>query len=99
MSLKGKTFTAADAPSRIRSDKAKAEAWAAEQTERYRVVAMDGERPVIADELQARALARLSPKARRAAGLMLRYPADVRREILAAFGADGELKLPFKFIE
>jgi len=99
-SWKGHTFVPEDAPRPIRRDPSRCKAWCDEQTERYRIVARDpaaleGKREMIAEELEARALARLSPKARRAAGLIARLPAEVRRELLSAFDEHGMLKVPF----
>ncbi len=99
MSNKGRTFTSDDAPRTLRErSPEKARRWAEEQTARNAIVAYDDKRPVIAEELEARALVRLSAKARRAAGMLLRCTPDVRREVLAAFASDGSLKLPFEFV-
>ena len=104
MTLKGKVFTSADAPRSIRRNPAKCQEWCAEQTARYKVVAVDplappGKREFIAEEISARALARLSSKARRVAGAMLRMSPEVRVEILAAFKPDGSLVIPFVKVE
>lgn len=91
MSNINKEFTAADAP-RMNRDK---EAWARAQTERWKAVAFDGDQPIAAEELHQRALNKLSPKARRGAGLLYQMPQEVVAEVLAAFNADGSLKIPF----
>ena len=96
MSLKGKTFTTADL-SRGAQRKPNAQAVADALTERNRIVAHDGDRPLIAEELDARALAKLSSKARRIAGQMAMLPVAVRIEVLAAFQDDGTLVRPFTF--
>jgi hypothetical protein len=82
---------------------AQRDAWAKRHTDRNAVVAYDrsertDRQPLIAEELVPRALAKLSPKARRVAGQMLRMDAKTRAEVFAAFAADGTLKLPFEFV-
>lgn len=99
--MKGKQFTPADLPRKHKLRPEQAKAWADGMTERYRVVAIDpdapeGKQEIIAEELQARALDQLSPKAKRVAGALLRMPADARAEALAAFDRKGTLKIPFK---
>jgi hypothetical protein len=74
-------------------------AWATEQTERYRIVAKDGEIPIIAEEVDQRAINKLSAQARRVAGMLVRFDPQVRREVLAAFDADGKLVHPFEKVE
>ena len=97
MSLKGKVFTPADLPTRARLTQAEVEEWCAKQTERYRIVAMDGEYPVIAEELEERILRRLPPAVRIAAAqLVQQCPERVRADVLAAFNEDGTLKNPFQ---
>lgn len=91
MSIKGKQFTAGEAPSSV-EDK---EAWATAQTERWRIVAMDGDVPLIAEELAQRALNKMSSKARRAAGALVALEPAVRLEVLSAFAQDGEIVMPF----
>jgi hypothetical protein len=66
--------------------------YAQAHNERFRVVAYDGEVPVIAEELEARTLKRLSPKARRIATALLLSTPDVRAEALGAFEASGALR-------
>lgn len=90
MSLKGKVFTEADAPRGMAHDRKAA--WAAEQTERYKIVAHDGAIPVVAEELTERNLRRLSANARIAATELLQLPLEVRREVLAAFDERGQLR-------
>lgn len=51
-------------------------------------------RPVTSEELTQRAINRLSPKARRAVGALLRAPKEVRAEVLAAFSSAGDLLIP-----
>jgi hypothetical protein len=46
----------------------------------------------------ARALSKLSPKARRAAGMLARLDRATRREALKAFDGNGDLILPFEFL-
>ena len=103
MSNKGKIFTEADlsAGARARMGPEKVAAWCAEQTERNRIVAIDRaekDRPLIAEELNQRAINKLSSKARRAAGMMMNMGADDRVQVLGAFERDGKLKLPFEFV-
>lgn len=64
MSNKGKTFTHADLPKMTQlrlkngqvqqAEKDRLDAWLASQTERYKIVAMHGEVPIIAEELDER---------------------------------------------
>ncbi len=100
MSLKGKTFTVNDLPpaKRQRMGEEAAQRWADENTERYRIVARDPvtDAAIIAEELEQRGLNRLSSKARRIAGAMMLMDVATRREIIAAFDADGALKSPFR---
>lgn len=101
MSLKGKEFTAADLPRNTKLNEEQKTAWAATQTERYAIVATDKDsgETIIAEELDQRALNKLSAKARRAAGMMMRFDQDVRAEIIAAFETDGSLKYPFDMVK
>lgn len=99
---KGKVFSEVDAPRGVKAEHKSA--WAQAQTERNQIVAYDraereDRQALIAEELEARALSKLSPKARRAMGMMLRFPVQIRKEILAALEKDGSLKLPFEFVE
>ncbi len=99
MSYTGKTFTRDDAEQmlgkatmrrlRSRLDAAAVDARlvaeAARLTEKFRVVAMDGDRPVIAEEMTERIVRRLGEVGRPAALDLLKLPADVRVAVLAAF--------------
>jgi hypothetical protein len=102
VSLIGKEFTPADLPrnTKLKTDEAK-EAWAASQTARYKVVAVDPGtgRKYIAEDVQQGALNMLSDKARRVAGGMLFLDPAVRREILGVFDAAGALIIPFDRVE
>lgn len=51
-------------------------------------------RPVTSEELTQRTINRLSPKARRAVGALLRAPKEVRAEVLAVFSPAGDLLIP-----
>lgn len=51
-------------------------------------------RAVTSEELTQRTINRLSPKARRAVGALLRYPKEVRAEVLSAFSSAGDLLIP-----
>ncbi|MBX3605363.1 MAG: hypothetical protein KF788_08830 [Piscinibacter sp.] len=95
MSNTGKVFQAAEAPRAMRGTP-KADAWAAAQTERYKVVATDGDRQIIQEELQELALRKLGAEVRIAATELLAKPPELRRRVLAAFDANGDLKIPFK---
>lgn len=88
---KGKTFTAADLPRGCRWSEDRKAAWCAEMTVRNAVVAMDGDYPVIADELQERIVRRLSPQLISHARNLLQLSAAERAELLAAFDEKGEL--------
>jgi CTP:molybdopterin cytidylyltransferase MocA len=90
MSLKGKQFKPSDAPRGMTKERAKV--WAEEQSERYRIVAMDGDTPVIAEELVERNLRKMSANARIAATEFLAWPLSVRREVLAALDEDAGLR-------
>ncbi len=100
MTLKGKVFTADDlAPAkRQRMGEAAVQAWAQANTDRYRIVARDPQtgEDIIAEELEQRALNRLSPRARRAAGALAAMDHALRREVLSAFDADGSVRNPFE---
>lgn len=103
--LKGREFTLADLPRSAHSKMNEEQmlAWCDRMTARYAVIAIDpdapeGRREIIAEELMQRVLNRLSPKARRAAGMLMRTSQDVRAELLAAFDSDGDLKNPFNVI-
>jgi hypothetical protein len=95
--LKGHVFVESDIPPALRRKMSPEQraAWVAAQTERYSIVAHDGDRPLVAGEIDQRALNRLSSKARRLAGAMLKLDRATRREILGAFDADGNLIRPF----
>lgn len=98
MTLKGKNFTSQDAPRSIRGT-SKGEDWAAEQTERWAIVAHDDAgHPIVAEELQERALRTLTPPARIAATELLQRPESVRLEVLRAFDKHGVLRIPFKMV-
>lgn len=92
MSNINKQFRPSEAPRGTRNR----EAWAAAQTARWKAVAFDGDKPIAAEELEQRALNRLSPKARRIAGMLRQTDPAVVAEVLAAFGKVGTLKIPFK---
>lgn len=93
MSHKGRVFTHDELPKRCTLDAEQQAEYLAEQTERYKIVGTGRKgQPVIAEEVIADKLAALSCKARRVAGYLLRTPLDVRKELLAAFDADGNLK-------
>lgn len=95
--LKGKKFTAADLPHRHRLTEEEVKTWCDQQTKRYEVVADDPVKgPLIREELNQVALNKLSPKARRIAGGLMRLPVEVRQEIIKAFTAEGVLRYPFK---
>jgi len=97
MSLKGKTFTVEDLPfgARRKMTPGQIEKYCADQTERYAIIAMDGNVPLIAEELEQRALNKLTPRARRVCGMMIRLDEATRREIINNFSEDGGLKKPF----
>lgn len=90
MMLKGKTFTRADIRRKGMSDDRK-DAEAAAMTERFRIVARDGDYPVIAEELTERILRRLGPDARPHAINLLALSQADRVAVLQAFDAQGEL--------
>lgn len=104
MSNKGKVFTPDDLPdsARRKTDDAAAIKWAEEQTARYRIVAIDetepdpARQPIIAEELDQRAINKLSAKARRVVGTMMHMAPETRLEIINAFDQAGALKHPFK---
>lgn len=107
MSHKGRTFTEQELPAsrrstasgRMRMSPEEIKSWCEEQTERHRVVAYDSrDEALMAEELDQRALNELSPKARRAAGLLMNCDPSVRMEVLAAFQSDGSLIHPFKMV-
>lgn len=103
MTYKGKQFTRADAERllgkgrvqllrRGKDAEAKLDAEAKALTERFRIVARDAGRPVIAEELTERILRRLGENARPVATYLMMQPAAVRVAVLAAFDAKtGEL--------
>lgn len=71
-------------------------AWAAEQTERFRIVATHKKRALIAEELDQYTVNQMSDAVRPIAGMMLRLTDKERAEIVAAFDSAGRLKYPFK---
>lgn len=101
MSLKGKIFTADDAPPSVLAGTSdEINAWCNAQTERYRIVATDseaaeGDQALIAEELAARAIARLPETLRRMVPVILRMPPAQRIALRAAFDDDGNLIIPF----
>lgn len=111
MSNKGKVFSHADLPRvtqlRIKNRQVGADelkrinAYLDGQTERNRVVAMDGETPIIAEELQERALRRHSEVAANPDPLLVQLrnlmtlSARQRAWILDSFDEKGELLIPF----
>ena len=102
-SPKGKTFTPDMIPQRQRGrmNPAQEMAWAEAQTARYRIVAIDpseraDRQAIIAEELEPRILAKLSPKARRMVVPLLVLPPEIRDEVLNAFDQGGELRNPFQ---
>lgn len=102
MMLKGKTFTEADLPRTCKLGEEQRKAYLARQTEKYRIVAVDpaNDMPIIAEELDQRALNKLSPKARRVATMMLFHmDEDTRVEVLRAFKKDGSLNYPFDMVD
>lgn len=70
--------------------------WVAEQTERFRVVAHHGKRPLIAEEIDQYAVNLMSDAVRPVVGMMLRLTDKERAEIVASFDAAGRLKHPFR---
>lgn len=104
--MKGKVFTRDDAEQlrgkatmrRLRSKRQPADvdalldAEAKRLTEHYRIVAMDGDYPVIAEDLTERIVRRLGERGRPAALDLLKLDRDVRVAVLAAFDPQtGEL--------
>lgn len=106
MSHKGKVFTESDVPRRLqgRWTKEQKTAWIDEQNRRYKIIAIDenaeqeGDKPIIAEELDQRALNTLSPKARRIAGMLKELPLELRAEVLGSFNSKGELVYPFRMV-
>jgi len=100
--LKGSTLTRETLPASIRRRLPSPEAqqeYVRAHNGRWAIVAKDSDgTPLVAEELDARALRRLSPKARRIAGAMLRLSEEERLEVLGAFTAAGNLKRPFEAV-
>jgi ABC-type ATPase with predicted acetyltransferase domain len=97
---KGKVFTAADLAHKTRLDEPSRVRLAAEMTERYKIIAMDGDMPIIAEELDERILRKLSGTARPIATMLLGLSVEARKEVLNAFDCDdGMLICPFDPIE
>jgi hypothetical protein len=113
MSNKGKTFTHKDLPRRTQqriekkqvneAELKKLDAWLAAQTARNAIVAYDGDTPLIAEEVNERAVrkhATLNGAIDPAVLSLLRsvsaLPDDQRYAVLAAFDKKGDLKHPFK---
>ena len=66
------------------------------QTERYRIVASDPVTgPIVAEELDAVTLNKISDRARAVARSLYDLPLAARREVLGAFNADGSLEYPW----
>jgi hypothetical protein len=115
MSNKGKVFTIADLPQITRQrlkdgrvseeEKRQLEGWIAAQTERNRIVAMDGDTPIIAEELVERALRKHSQMGADPSQLLIQLrnlvqltPAQ-RVWVLDSFDENGELVIPFETVE
>lgn len=99
--MKGKTFTERDLARRSRLSSAQKQALAQAMTDRYKIVAYDRTAPVekqaiIAEELTARLIALLPPKARRIVPLLLRMSATERLLLLQAFDSQGNLRNVFE---
>lgn len=114
MSNKGKTFTYADLPrstqQRLKNKQVvgdelgKLDKWLHDQTERNRVVAMDGDRPLIAEELDERAMRKWATadnhgQVQQDVLVMLRnlqsMPSAWRLNVLNAWDDNGDLIIPF----
>lgn len=114
MSNKGKTFTHADLPRmtqlRIRNgqvgedERKRIDQWLTDQTERNRIVAMDGGTPVIAEELTerlVRAHATTGANGETDADILvalrnlMRLTPEQRVFVLESFEVDGALVSPF----
>lgn len=107
MSLKGTTLDPKKLPTSVHRSLARrhpdpvtfaaaAQLYADEFNRRYAIVAHDTDgTPLIAEELDARALKHLSPKARRIAGMLMAANADVRAEVLDMFTDDGQTIFPW----
>lgn len=96
MSLKGKVFTEADLPQNHKLRGARAgelKPHLDAMTERYRIVAFDGDYPVIAEELVERIMRRVPEDVRPLVRSINMLPDYRRKRILEMFDADtGELK-------
>lgn len=104
-SLKGHTFTEGDLPDsaiskakNIREEDTKNQNWLNKQTARYQIVAYDGDEPLIAEELEARAISKLSDTIRSTAGMIVRLSPEDRKTLRDSFDDAGNLILPFKVI-
>lgn len=92
--LKGKQFTVSDLPKATKLTGPQALQWCEQMTERFKIVALDGGKPVIAEELTERIVRRLSPNTRQMALMVLRLGPAQRLELFAAFDGAGELRNP-----
>lgn len=115
MSNKGKTFTYADLPrstqQRLKNKQvvgeelAQLDKWLHDQTERNRVVAMDGDRPLIAEELVERSLRKHSEMGADPSQLLIQLrnlmqlSAAQRVWVLDSFDEKGELIIPFEPVD
>jgi len=106
MTLKGRTFTHEDLPrmtqQRLKNQQIEAapvQAYLDRQTERYKIVALDGDTPIIAEELNERLMRRWAETAEgeidSAVLVQLRnlmtLTQDQRVQLLDAFDREGEL--------
>lgn len=96
-SLKGKVFTPQDLRASTRSSLTEEQQQVRVDalTERYRIVATDGDEAICAEELIQRVLNKLSPKVKRIAGAMMLLTPEARLEVIQAFDAEGGLINPF----
>lgn len=108
MSLKGTVITPSDIPAHVvrglvaqaRGEKKTGEQKLVEycerHNERYRIVAHDPQKgPLIREELDERALRKMSPEGRILATMMLRQSYEVRVEVLGVFDSKATFLYPW----
>jgi hypothetical protein len=102
-SLKGHAFTPADLPKSARTGRtawsaARIAMWCEEQTERYRVLAYTTAGvPVIAEELNERAMREMHPDVRPLVNTLLQHPEAIRVQVARAFDDYGAFD-PYEFL-
>lgn len=108
MDRKGHVFTEADISGgrRKRMSPDEIKQWCEQETDRYRVVAIDpnpdtpGDAKIIAEELTQKAINKIADTKVRVcvATMMQQLTAEQRAAVIASFRSNGNLLIPFKMV-